>query len=152
MGFFSEIRDKIFRRHHEAAISPAAPTNLEPTPTTPATPQASQPAPKLDTANQATPAQTRQVPDTSNEPVDVAMILDKAVADSGQTLHWKTSIVDLMKALDIDSSLTSRKALAKELDYKGDTDDSASMNIWLHKQVLQKLAANGGKVPAELLD
>lgn len=82
--------------------------------------------------------------------VDVAPILDKAVADKGEKLAWRTSIVDLMKALDIDSSLTARKELAKELGYTGDTSDSASMNIWLHKQVMTKLAANGGKLPADI--
>ncbi|MGM4918300.1 DUF3597 domain-containing protein [Tardiphaga sp. 813_E8_N1_3] len=82
--------------------------------------------------------------------VDVAAILDKAVAAKGEKLEWKTSIVDLMKALDIDSSLSARKDLAKELGYTGDTSDSASMNIWLHKQMMTKLAANGGKLPADI--
>ena len=88
----------------------------------------------------AAPAQT----------VDVAPILDKAVADKKEKLEWRTSIVDLMKALDIDSSLTARKELAHELGYTGDTNDSASMNIWLHKQVMTKLAANGGKLPPDI--
>ena len=88
----------------------------------------------------AAPAQT----------VDVAPILDKAVAAKGEKLEWRTSIVDLMKALDIDSSFTARKELAKELGYTGDSNDSASMNIWLHKQVMTKLAANGGKLPPEI--
>ncbi|WOH69553.1 DUF3597 domain-containing protein [Bradyrhizobium sp. BWA-3-5] len=82
--------------------------------------------------------------------VDVAPILDKAVAAKGEKLAWRTSIVDLMKALDIDSSLGARKDLAKELGYTGDTNDSASMNIWLHKQVMTKLAANGGKLPPDI--
>jgi hypothetical protein len=82
--------------------------------------------------------------------VEVAPILDKAVAAKGEKLAWRTSIVDLMKALDIDSSLTARKELAKELGYTGDTNDSASMNIWLHKQVMTKLAANGGKLPPDI--
>jgi Domain of unknown function (DUF3597) len=82
--------------------------------------------------------------------VDVAPILDKAVKAKGEKLEWRTSIVDLMKALDIDSSLTARKELAHELGYTGDTNDSASMNIWLHKQVMSKLAANGGKLPADV--
>jgi hypothetical protein len=82
--------------------------------------------------------------------VDVAPVLDKAVAAQKEKLVWRTSIVDLMKALQIDSSLGARKELAKELGYTGDMDDSASMNIWLHKQVMTKLAANGGKVPEEL--
>jgi len=82
--------------------------------------------------------------------VDVAPILDKAVAAKKEKLEWRTSIVDLMKALDIDSSLGARKELAKELGYTGDTNDSASMNIWLHKQVMTKFAANGGKLPPEI--
>ena len=88
----------------------------------------------------AAPAQT----------VDVAPILDKAVAAKGEKLEWRTSIVDLMKALDIDSSLSARKELAKELGYTGDSNDSATMNIWLHKQVMVKLVANGGKLPPEI--
>jgi hypothetical protein len=82
--------------------------------------------------------------------VDVAAIVDKAVAAKKEKLEWRTSIVDLMKALDIDSSLSARKELAKELGYTGDTNDSASMNVWLHKQVMAKLAANGGKLPPEI--
>jgi hypothetical protein len=82
--------------------------------------------------------------------VDVASILDKAVAAKHEKLEWRTSIVDMMKALDIDSSLAARKELAKELGYTGDTNDSASMNVWLHKQVMAKLAANGGKLPPEI--
>ena len=97
-------------------------------------------APADGAAPGAAPAQT----------VDVAPILDKAVAAKGEKLEWRTSIVDLMKALDIDSSLTARKDLAKELGYTGDTSDSASMNIWLHKQMMAKLAANGGKLPADI--
>jgi len=82
--------------------------------------------------------------------VDVAPILDKAVAAKKEKLEWRTSIVDLMKALDIDSGLGARKELAKELGYTGDTNDSASMNVWLHKQVMAKLAANGGRLPPEI--
>jgi len=82
--------------------------------------------------------------------VEVAPILDKAVAAHKEKLEWRTSIVDMMKALDIDSSLAARKELAKELGYTGDTNDSASMNVWLHKQVMAKLAANGGKLPPEI--
>ncbi|MFK4810271.1 DUF3597 domain-containing protein [Devosia sp. ZW T5_3] len=93
-----------------------------------------------------------KVPPAAASDVDVAAILDAAVAKSGQKLDWRKSIVDLLKALGLDSSLSARKKLAAELAYTGDTDDSAKMNIWLHKQVLQKLAANGGTVPADLLD
>jgi hypothetical protein len=82
--------------------------------------------------------------------VDVAAIVDQAVAAKKEKLEWRTSIVDLMKALDIDSSLAARKELSKELGYTGDTNDSATMNIWLHKQVMAKLAANGGKLPSDV--
>jgi hypothetical protein len=82
--------------------------------------------------------------------VDVAAILDKAVAAKKEKLEWRTSIVDLIKALNLDSSLSSRKELAQDLHYDGDTGDSAKMNMWLHKQVMKKLAENGGKVPNEL--
>lgn len=82
--------------------------------------------------------------------VDVAAILNDLAAKNPQKLNWRTSIVDLMKLLDLDSSLTARKTLAQELGYKGDMGDSATMNIWLHKQVMIKLAENGGKVPDEL--
>ena len=88
---------------------------------------------------------------TSSAPaIDVAPILDKAVAAQKEKLEWRTSIVDLMKALKIESGLSARKDLAKELGYTGDMNDSASMNIWLHKQVMTKLAANGGIVPDDL--
>ena len=82
--------------------------------------------------------------------VDVAAILDKAVAAQKEKLEWRTSIVDMMKALNLDSSLAARKELAKELNYTGDTNDSAKMNIWLHQQIMKNLAANGGKLPADV--
>lgn len=84
--------------------------------------------------------------------VDVEQMLDGMAAKNGQKLNWKTSIVDLMKLLDLDSSLASRKELAQELKYTGNVNDSATMNIWLHRQVMNKVAANGGKVPADLRD
>ena len=95
-------------------------------------------------------AGSSSAPAAPAQSVDVAPILDKAVKAKGEKLEWRTSIVDLMKALDIDSSLSARKELAKELGYTGDTNDSASMNIWLHKQVMTKLAANGGKLPSDV--
>jgi hypothetical protein len=82
--------------------------------------------------------------------VDVAAILDKAVAAQKEKLEWRTSIVDMMKALGLDSSLSARKELAAELKYTGDTNDSAKMNIWLHQQMMKNLAANGGKLPADI--
>ena len=82
--------------------------------------------------------------------VDVEAVLSGMDKNAGQKLDWRHSIVDLMKLLNLDSSLSARKELAQELHYTGDTNDSASMNIWLHKQVMQKLAENGGKVPDSL--
>ena len=84
-------------------------------------------------------------------PVDVAAILTKLASENKEKLEWKTSIVDLMKLVGMDSSFSARKALAADLHYTGDTNDSASMNIWLHKEVMRKLADNGGKIPASLL-
>jgi hypothetical protein len=87
----------------------------------------------------------------------VVRLADQIAADRSrhdpatkERLEWRKSIVDLMKLLDLDSSLAARKQLAQELKYSGDTNDSATMNIWLHKQVMTKLAENGGKVPNEL--
>jgi len=82
--------------------------------------------------------------------VDVAANLDALAKASKEKFDWRKSIVDLMKLLKLDSSLTARKELAKELGYTGNANDSAAMNVWLHKQVMTKLAANGGKVPDEL--
>jgi hypothetical protein len=82
--------------------------------------------------------------------VDVEAVLNDLAAKNKEKLNWRNSIVDLMKLLKLDSSLSSRKELAKELGYTSDNDDSAAMNIWLHKQVMRKLSENGGKVPADL--
>ena len=84
------------------------------------------------------------------QPIDVEPILDKLTAAKKEKLDWRHSIVDLMKTLDLDSSFQARKELANELHYTGDPNDSAAMNIWLHKQVMNKLAENGGKVPDSL--
>jgi hypothetical protein len=85
-------------------------------------------------------------------PVDLDVILTKLASDSTEKLDWKHSIVDLLKLVDMDSSIAARKTLAAELRYTGNTDDSAAMNIWLHKEVMRKLADNGGKLPADLQD
>lgn len=92
---------------------------------------------------------------TPGEPadrVDVSAVLETVIATKGQKLNWRTSIVDLMKALDLDSSLGARKELASELGFPGDNSDSVAMNKWLHKALMEKLAENGGKVPDELRD
>jgi Domain of unknown function (DUF3597) len=82
--------------------------------------------------------------------VDVEAVMTKLASQNSEKLDWRRSIVDLMKLLDLDSSLGTRKQLAQELHYPGDTSDSSSMNVWLHKQVMQKLAENGGKLPSAL--
>ena len=86
------------------------------------------------------------------ERVDIEKVLDGMAANNSQKLNWRTSIVDLMKLVGMDSTLQERKELADELGYTGDKSDTAAMNVWLHKQVMQKLAENGGKVPANLMD
>jgi 3-oxoacyl-ACP reductase-like protein len=118
----------------------AAPASGTAAPGAPAKPATSAPA------SSAAPASTAK-PGTA---VDVTSILDKLAASNKEKLDWRHSIVDLMKLLNLDSSLAARKELAEELHFTGDKNDSASMNIWLHKQVMVKLAENGGKVPDEL--
>jgi len=85
-------------------------------------------------------------------PVDVEAIMMDLEAKTGHKSNWRVSIVDLMSLLGIENSLAARRELAKELGYTGDTNDTATMNVWLHKQVMQQMAANGGKVPANMLD
>ena len=89
---------------------------------------------------------------SASAPVDVEAIMMDLERKSGHKSNWRTSIVDLMSLLGMENSLAERKELAKELGYTGDMNDSASMNIWLHKQVMKGMAANGGKVPAHMLD
>ena len=140
MSIFGKIMSAIFGTHADAAPG-SAPASAPAGGSAPSGGSATA-APSSGSATGSAPAAT----------VDVAPILDAAVKAKGEKLDWRKSIVDLMKALDIDSSLAARKELAKELHYTGDTNDSATMNIWLHKQVIAKLAANGGKVPYDLKD
>ena len=142
MGFFGKILDKL-GLHQTSAAAPA------PSPAPPSAPAA--------TATAATPAQaSAPAPADVVNPiavVDVVAQLEQRAAANPQKLNWRTSIVDLLKLLDIDSSLESRKALAKELFCPDELmGDSAKMNVWLHKNVLGQIAANGGNVPRELLD
>ena len=122
MSIFSSIKDAIFGKA-QAAPAPAA------------------------AAPTAAPA-----PAAAPEPVDIEAIMTAAAASVDYESNWRTSIVDLMKLCGLDSSIGNRKELAKELGYTGDMNDSASMNIWLHRQVMNQLAANGGHVPADLKD
>lgn len=146
MSIFGSIVSKIF--HHGGAPAPdaqtaaaAAPMSSASAPATPATAG----APTASTA--PTGAATTGAP---AQTVDVAAVLEGLAAKNPQKLDWRHSIVDMMKLLDLDSSLSSRKELAQELHYSGSTDDSATMNLWLHGQVMTKLAENGGKVPDDL--
>jgi hypothetical protein len=133
MGLIMSILGNIFRKIFPSSETAATPAEAgTPAATTTVTPSAP-PAPAMPL-------------------VDVEAVLNDMAKFNPEKLNWKTSIVDLMKLLKLDSSLSERKELAKELGYSGDTSDSASMNIWLHRQVMNKLAANGGKVPAELKD
>jgi hypothetical protein len=131
MSIFGKIMSAIFGSASAASPAPGAGTTAAPAGT-----GGSAPAP----AGAATISK-----------VDVEAVLTKLAEANKEKLDWRKSIVDLMKLLNLDSGLSARKELAKELNYTGDMNDSASMNIWLHKQVMQKLADNGGKVPGDLL-
>jgi hypothetical protein len=126
MGLFSNLLSKVFGQQTAATSTP---------------PPAAAGAPAVASSGSTSPAAT----------VDVTAILDDLAAKNSEKLDWRRSIVDLMKLVDMDSSLASRKELAKDLNYTGDTSDSAKMNIWLHKEVIRKISENGGKVPKELL-
>jgi len=133
MSIFGNIMSAIF--DHGAAKAP---------PSSIAAASAATPAPPIQPGEVAAPSGAGQAS------VDVEAVLTKLANQNSQKLDWRGSIVDLMKLLNLDSSLAARKELAKELRYTGSTDDSAAMNIWLHKQVMIKLAENGGKVPEAL--
>lgn len=150
MSIFGKIKDAIFGKKAEAPTQTSQP-QAAPTPTP-------QPSPYQDPVTTApgdilnAPIPTFPHAGTA-EPVDVEAVLTQKLADKGNPdLNWRSSIVDLMKLLDLDSSLDNRKELATELGYTGDKDGSAEMNIWLHKRVMSELAKNGGKVPAGLAD
>jgi len=134
MGIFDKIRDSIFgdRKPTPAAGSPSFSGVSSGSSSTAAAPP-------------PTPAATMSV-------VDVEEMLEAKAKTFGRKVNWRTSIVDLMALVGIENSLAERRELARELGYTGDMNDTAPMNIWLHKQVMRKLAENGGKVPADLLD
>lgn len=129
MSILGKILGGVFRKKEAPAATPAAPA-----------PEAAAP----------TPAPAAAVAPQPAAEVDVAGILDFMNEQRAQKLNWRTSIVDLMKLIGLESSLAERKELADELGYTGDKSDSASMNIWLHKQVIQKIRDNGGQLPTDL--
>jgi hypothetical protein len=131
MALFSNLLSRIWG-HADTAVPTAASTVEVPA----ATPTSDAPA----------------APAAPAAPVDVAAVLNGLAATHAERLDWQHSIVDLLKLVGIDSSLAARKELATDLGYTGELDGSAAMNLWLHKEVMKKLADNGGKVPQELLD
>lgn len=142
MSIFGTIMSKIFG-HGQAATAASAPTAAS---TTAPTAAATQPPPAAAADNVSDAAATAPV-----SQVDVEAVLTAMAAQYSHPVNWRYSIVDLMSMLGIDNSLAQRKALAQELGYTGDMNDSATMNTWLHKAVMQKLEENGGIVPADLL-
>ena len=155
MGIFDRIRNAIFRRGQPDAQATAQPGGQSRGQSTAQGtgqgPGAINRGTAAATGTTAGAAQARPA-NAGAAPVDVEAVLEKLAAENGQKLNWRSSIVDLMKLLELDSSLENRKELARELGYTGSTSDSATMNIWLHKQVMRKLAENGGIVPADLRD
>ena len=136
MSILGKILGGIFNRKKDAPTATPAP----------------QPAPAPIPTPTAAPIPSAAAPTATAQPVDVAGILDFMNSTRDQKLNWRTSIVDLMKLIGLESSLAERKELADELGYTGDESDSASMNIWLHKQVIQKIVDNGGQLPRDLTD
>jgi len=138
MGLLSNLMSKIFSHSSVATVTTGGASAA---PAAAPSPASAQPAAAPPKAAPAGPA----------KPVDIAAILDGLAAKNPEKLDWQKSIVDLMKLVGMDSSFKARKQLAQELNYTGDPNDSASMNVWLHKQVLIKISENGGKVPEGLL-
>lgn len=138
MSILGKILGGVFRKKEAPAATPAAPA-----------PEAAAPTPTPTPPPAPAPTAAAVAPQPAVE-VDVAGILDFMNEQRAQKLNWRTSIVDLMKLIGLESSLAERKELADELGYTGDKSDSASMNIWLHKQVIQKIRDNGGQLPTDL--
>ena len=136
MGIFSSIKNAIFGK---AKAQPAPQAQRQPQ---------GQAMPQMQPG--ATTPQAQAAP---QQAIDVEQVLSQIASEKGNPdLNWRTSIVDLMKLLDLDSSLANRKELATELGYSGEKNGSAEMNIWLQKAVMKELEKNGGKVPAGLKD
>jgi hypothetical protein len=137
MGIFESIKNAIFGHGSSPAPATAAPAAA----TAPAAGAATASVPTPAAATVAAPAMSQ---------ADLTAQLTQMSGKNAQKLNWQTSIVDLMKLVGLDPSLANRKQLAQELGYTGDTADSAAMNVWLHKEVMEKLAAGGGKVTSDL--
>ncbi len=136
MGIFGDIMSKVF-----GGAKPAAPADTTP---------AADAAPAADTTNADAAAPAAPAAEAPAAPVDIEAVMEGYAAQNGADLNWKESIVDLLKLLGLDSSHEARLKLADELHYTGDKADSATMNVWLHTEVLSQLEKNGGKLPAGL--
>lgn len=145
MSVLGTIMSRIFG-HARAEGGPAPAPTSSPPPS--AAPGSASPAPSDRSAPRPSAPPASAPP--SGGDVDVVAVLTEKAAKRTEKLDWRRSIVDLMKLLDLDSSLAARKELARELHYSGDANDSATMNVWLHGQVMKKLAENGGRVPDDL--
>ena len=153
MKLFNTLMSKIFSHAPAPAQTTSAPAgaSTQPTAGAPAQTAASAGSTPPSPSNTPAPAASGGAA-AAPANVDVDAVLTQMAAKNPERLDWKKSIVDLMKLVGMESSLQNRKELATELGYTGDMNDSASMNIWLHKAVLRKLAENGGRVPKELID
>lgn len=136
------ILGKIFGRIFPKANAAQPPSATQPAPTQAGTAAGPGAQPQAGPAGAA----------ATMERVDIEQVLDGMAANNPQKLNWRNSIVDLMKLVGMDSTLQERRELADELGYTGDKNDTAAMNMWLHKQVMKRMADNGGKVPANLMD
>jgi uncharacterized membrane protein len=141
MGILSSIKEKLFGKTAAGTANTAAKTTSYATSPTANAATAASAVKKAQTAAALAPA----------APVDVEAIIEAAVKAKGEKSNWRVSIVDLLKALDIDSSFAARKELADELKYKGAYSGTADQNIWLHQEVMKMISENGGKIPKELL-
>ncbi len=142
MSIFTRIKDAIFGHERSGkAASPDAPAGKP----------AAAPKPATTSGIPASPADAKWERAVDVSEVDVEAVLELRSANKPQKLNWRTSIVDLMKLLDIDSSLENRRELARELGYTGSTEDTAAMNVWLHSRVMEELRKSGGRVPASLV-
>lgn len=148
MGMFGDLMGKIFRGGKDAPVA----NDLSPTGKRPESRVQAANRQGVPVADAVPGAPAPDQPAGGASQIDVSAMLNQMAANNPEKLDWKHSIVDLMKLVGMDSSLPARKELADELEYSGDKGDSAAMNMWLHKEVMRRLAANGGKVPADLLD
>jgi len=147
MGILSSIKDKLLGKKAEEPVKAASVSPSGPSGAGAAAAAAAMAAGKAAAAKEA----AAKAEKAAAAPVDIEAVIEQIVKAKGKKSNWRVSIVDLLSALDIDSSFKARKELADELKYKGAYEGTAEQNIWLHSEVMRMLAANGGKVPKELL-